>query len=159
MFGLSDSKVLVFNEDNECTFETSDDYSLFLGERNEEVKQKLLQTGNQSIIDAMNKGENIWRFPLVRQMLRKEYRNNEYEPYSYGTFTGEEPSLSFVRTGAVSLKDAKYVIGTTDGCLDQIKEESFIKELEKYVDTPEKIIPLLKESGSEGTAVIYRKKA
>lgn len=92
----------------------------------------------------------------MRQMVRKEYRNNPNKKYegkdiSYGALSGEENAEYYIDTYVVDLTNAKYVCAYSDGCEPFFENKEQIKKLLTNLDS-------LKDEGKERTLIVYEDK-
>lgn len=104
----------------------------------------------------IKENEFDWNNPKMRQMVRKEYRNNPNKKYegkdiSYGALSGEENAEYYIDTYVVDLTNAKYVCAYSDGCEPFFENKEQIKKLLTNLDS-------LKDEGKERTLIVYEDK-
>ena len=96
-----------------------------------------------------------WKKSWYRKYIRKYRRNNillkELGVSNVGVLNGEDKALDFLMTFKVSLKNAKYILVFSDGCLDSINTK---EKLRSVIANPESI----RESTPEKTLIIYERK-
>lgn len=104
----------------------------------------------KKIMPNMFSPKSTW----YRKYCRKYKRNNLLLLYAnrcnIGVLNGKKKSLKFVMEYNVSLKDAKYIIAFSDGCIEEMSNKDGIK---KIIENPE----CLKETKSESTLIMYEK--
>lgn len=97
-----------------------------------------------------------WKKGWYRKYIRKYERNNvllkDMGVNNIGVLTGEEKALDFLMTFNISLKNAKYILVFSDGCLESINSK---EKLKKVIENPESI----RETKPEKTLIIYEKTA
>lgn len=137
-FSIGDCYIKVFDETKNEIFSTENDH--FWMEKFEE--------------EYLKKGNYDWFDPRSRLLIRGALRNNYLVTYQgervgYGALTGENRAMDFVKMYQVPLKNAKYIVAYSDGCMPYFEKE----EAKKTLENPDRI----KEDGSERTLVIYEK--
>lgn len=138
-FGIGDCYVKVFDENKKEIFTTVNDHIWMEDFENEYLK----------------KGEYNWMNPRYRLLMRAGIRNNYIITYNgkkvgYGALTGEDRAMDFVKVYKVPLKNAKYIVAYSDGCMQYFENK---EEAKSTLENPNRIA----ESGSERTLVIYEK--
>lgn len=66
-----------------------------------------------------------WSNKEARKWIRKNYRNNKNEKYSYGAFTGEESALLYIKAGILKKEKGDIIILYSDGFYPFLKKEFF----------------------------------
>lgn len=96
-----------------------------------------------------------WRKNWYRRYHRKYNRNNLWLKIigknNVGVLNGEKKALKFLMTFKVSLKNAKYILAFSDGCLELIDSK---EKMKKVIEKPE----CIKDAVTEKTLIIYEKK-
>ncbi|WKZ56132.1 MAG: hypothetical protein QY326_05175 [Bdellovibrionota bacterium] len=62
--------------------------------------------------------------PNLEQTIRREIRNNESHPLSWGVLTGEDKSAAFIKSGELSLNKGDRVVFCSDGLLGVVSRYS-----------------------------------
>ena len=88
-----------------------------------------------------------WNLPESRVIIRRDYRNNldnivNGKCVSYGALTGEKQAEKFIRIGSLSLNKGDIIVVYSDGFMNFLHNNSFIKhilnfnkdEFEQYVE-------------------------
>lgn len=138
-FGIGDCYIKVFDENKNEIFTTENDHFWM-----EEFENEYLKSG-----------EYNWMNPRYRLLMRGALRNNYIVTYKgkkvgYGALTGEDRAMDFVKMYKVDLKNAKYIVAYSDGCMPYFENKN---EIEETLDNPDRI----KIDGSERTLIIYEK--
>ncbi len=138
-FGIGDCYIKVFDVSKNELFSTENDH-LWM----EQFEEEYLKKGNYD-----------WFDPRSRLLIRGALRNNYLVTYQgnhvgYGALTGEERAMDFVKSDTVPLKNAKYIVAYSDGCMPYFENK---KEIEKTLMNPDRI----REDGSERTLIIYER--
>lgn len=138
-FSIGDCYIKVFDENKNEIFSTENDHFWM-----EEFENEYLKSG-----------EYNWMEPRYRLLMRGAIRNNYIITYNgkkvgYGALTGEDRAMDFVKTYKVDLKNAKYIVAYSDGCMQYFENQ---KEAEQTLNNPERIAT----DGSERTLLIYEK--
>lgn len=136
-FSIGDCYIKVFDKNINEIFSTENDH-LWM----EAFEEEYLKKGNYD-----------WFDPRSRLLIRGALRNNYIITYNgkkvgYGALTGEDRAMDFVKTYKIPLKNAKYIVAYSDGCMPYFENK---KESESTLNNPDKI----KLDGSERTLVIY----
>jgi len=66
-----------------------------------------------------------WSNKEARKWIRKNYRNNKCEKYSYGALTGEESALLYLKAGILKKEKGDIIILYSDGFYPFLKEKFF----------------------------------
>lgn len=125
---ICDCGVIVYNELGEVRFQTRND--------------------KQQDSDKYIKNIGIpWNLPESRVIVRRDYRNNldnivNGKCVSYGALTGEKQAEEFIRIGSLSLNTGDIIVVYSDGFMNFLHDNSFIKhilnfnkdEFEQYVE-------------------------
>src|SRR3989344_1606353 len=85
----------------------------------------------------LNSLDKNWREPSWRMKVRMSYRNKPSEPNSYGSLTGEEEAMGYVRTGILKVEKRDFVLFYSDGMEELIfygnpLNQTFLKHLRGY---------------------------
>ncbi len=139
VFGIGDCYIQVFDEEQNELFSSENDH-LWM-EKFEE--------------DYLKKGNYDWFDPRSRLLIRGALRNNYLVTYQgervgYGALTGEERAMNFVKIDKVPLKNARYIVAYSDGCMPYFANQ---EEVKKTLENPDRI----KENGSERTLIMYER--
>ena len=146
---ICDCGVIVYDKNGNVKFKTEDDKELY-------SDPYIIKIGIP------------WNLPAARKIVRSEYRNNlnnivDGKCVSYGTLTGEETAISFIRSGQLKLEDKDIIIVYSDGFSYYLTDKDFINNLinfnkdsfEKYIE--EKSKEDYERYGKEKTLVIFKK--
>lgn len=106
---ICDCGVAVFNNDGKLVFKTEDDM---------EKVNKHFDTGSFN-----------WNQPEARIIVRKDYRNNPNNKYSYGAITGEREFEHYLKEGSLKLNDNDIVIVYSDGFTNYLFDKDFYNNL------------------------------
>ena len=138
-FGIGDCYIQVFDENQNELYSTENDH-LWMEKFEEEY---------------LKKGKYDWFDPRSRLLIRGALRNNFLVTYQgrrvgYGALTGEDRAMDFVKVDKVPLKNAKYIVAYSDGCMPYFETK---QEVKKTLENPDRI----KENGSERTLILYER--
>ena len=112
---ICDCGIIVYDRDGNIKFKSDDDKEIY----------------SDKYIDGMG---IPWQLPETRKIVRRDFKNNlsnivDGKCVSYGTLTGEEKAISFIREGSVALDNNDIVTVYSDGLSNYLKEASFINQV------------------------------
>jgi len=97
---ISDCGAAIFNEKGDLTFKTED-------EGPAKHDEYIWQDKRLKNLD--------WKNPNARRIIRRDYRNNSNQPYSFGVLTGERNAMPYIKTGIEEIKPNDFLVLYTDG--------------------------------------------
>ena len=106
---ICDCGVAVFDKQGKLKFKTNDDM--------------------KAVEENFDTGKFTWNEEEARVIVRKKYRNNPNNIYSYGALTGEVAAKKYIKTGFFTLDDDDIVIVYTDGFTNYLYENEFYNNL------------------------------
>lgn len=111
---ISDCGIAIFDEKGNLKFRTEDEGpSRFYNERWASEEMAGLS----------------WSDSEARVITRRDFRNNPYNPYSFGVFTGQNEACNFIKSGTEEIKPCWYLITYSDGLEDTVFSGEFSDKL------------------------------
>ena len=143
-FAIGDSELLVLDDNYNTIFHSTETPGC----------AELVPYSEPFFLKKHYKSNWNWSNPAYRIHIRKNVRNNTLRKFlkrhSFGALTGERKALHFIKSYAIPLDKAKYILAYSDGVKDCITSK---EKLISVIQNPEQI----KNENHEKTLVIYEK--
>ena len=110
---ICDCGVAVFDKNGNLIFKTEDDM--------------------EQVNKHFDTGEFTWNQPEARAIVRKNYRNNLDNKYSYGAITGEEKFEYYIKEGSLKINEGDIIIVYSDGFTNYLFDKDFYNNLIKLI--------------------------